>query len=457
MFRLITVSFILLSAAVSQAWASDRPDEKVDYLAKMNQHVRYKGVADKDNGILHLQKAIELYVETDDLGFDWYALDRGKYDCERLKKFRKWIKDNEPAWQEYQKFAKAEYSWPKYVLTKEDDFAGTVDFEPGLFPIRQIAKMAASKADLALLDNEIDEAINIYGVIIESASKMYRPEITVIEQLVWNSVVSIGFEGMTFIVANENLNDQQLTAIEKRLQKIYPDGFKVCGCTGEKLHWIHTIENGFDDQGRVKIDFLKYMTYLDTFVHKKEFDYKKIRRIHASKKEILDALQKDWDYYEKNEFNQYTPYEIYSQNIDTGKMLSDLDKDKYFILTYQADLFKAFPSVYVHHKHEARHNALVLILAIKRYQIKQKKLPENLQQLVDGGYLSALPQDPFNKGPLQYKKTGKDFILYSIGDNFKDDNGKAWDYESEKDKDCDDIVFWPVKDKDPDPMLSEEE
>ena len=44
-------------------------------------------------------------------------------------------------------------------------------------------------------------------------------------------------------------------------------------------------------------------------------------------------------------------------------------------------------------------------------------------------YLTALPDDPFGGArnePLRYKPTpdGDDFVLYSVGPNMADDNGK---------------------------------
>ena len=90
---------------------------------------------------------------------------------------------------------------------------------------------------------------------------------------------------------------------------------------------------------------------------------------------------------------------------------------------------------------------LLTILAILRYQKEKSRYPARLDELVGEGYLDKLPMDPYSASPLVYKKVDDDFLLYSVGFNFKDDGG-----ESGKDskgrptkwRDNGDTVFWPV-------------
>jgi len=59
-----------------------------------------------------------------------------------------------------------------------------------------------------------------------------------------------------------------------------------------------------------------------------------------------------------------------------------------------------------------------------------------------------LPIDPYSDQPLVYKRTESDFVLYGVGENFKDDGGtvavvdgrlRKWGTKEEGD-----WVFWPV-------------
>ena len=62
-------------------------------------------------------------------------------------------------------------------------------------------------------------------------------------------------------------------------------------------------------------------------------------------------------------------------------------------------------------------------LAVQRYRLARGRLPEWLSQLV-GEYLDAVPTDPFDGKPLRYKKLDKGFVVYSIGEDGRDDGGK---------------------------------
>jgi hypothetical protein len=53
-----------------------------------------------------------------------------------------------------------------------------------------------------------------------------------------------------------------------------------------------------------------------------------------------------------------------------------------------------------------------------------------------------LPMDPYSSGPLVYKLTDNNFILYSVAGDFNDNGGKhdpKWAEEGNGD-----YVFWPV-------------
>lgn len=62
-------------------------------------------------------------------------------------------------------------------------------------------------------------------------------------------------------------------------------------------------------------------------------------------------------------------------------------------------------------------------LAPKRYTLQNGSLPATLAALVPD-WLPVLPTDPMDGKPLCYRTAeGKDFVLYSVGSNGKDDGG----------------------------------
>jgi hypothetical protein len=79
---------------------------------------------------------------------------------------------------------------------------------------------------------------------------------------------------------------------------------------------------------------------------------------------------------------------------------------------------------------EMRHNKLVAHLrlltaelALRRYRSEQFRVPTNLGLLVPN-YLQRVPADPFTGRPMIYHPQGTNWLLYSLGEDGVDDDGK---------------------------------
>ena len=62
-------------------------------------------------------------------------------------------------------------------------------------------------------------------------------------------------------------------------------------------------------------------------------------------------------------------------------------------------------------------------LAVQRYRLAAGKLPDALTDLVPA-YLDSVPTDPFDGKELRYEKLGVGFVVYSVGEDLRDDGGK---------------------------------
>jgi len=80
-------------------------------------------------------------------------------------------------------------------------------------------------------------------------------------------------------------------------------------------------------------------------------------------------------------------------------------------------------------------------LACKLYKGRTGEYPEALGALVPG-ILKEVPIDPFTGKPLVYRKEGKGFIVYSLGSNEKDDNGRSTYMITQMVMDKDDDWTW---------------
>jgi hypothetical protein len=75
-------------------------------------------------------------------------------------------------------------------------------------------------------------------------------------------------------------------------------------------------------------------------------------------------------------------------------------------------------------------------LALAAYRADHGSYPETLEQLVPE-YLEQVPLDFFAKDSLRYQSSGEDYLLYSVGWNCEDDEGRTFDSEPP----ADDIVI----------------
>ena len=88
------------------------------------------------------------------------------------------------------------------------------------------------------------------------------------------------------------------------------------------------------------------------------------------------------------------------------------------------------------------------LTGILQYRLDRGALPERLGELTPA-YVAAIPVDEYSGMHLRYAPDGRDFKLYSVGENLQDDGGS-----SEKIKDGSgkgragpaDIVYWPPPD-----------
>jgi len=77
---------------------------------------------------------------------------------------------------------------------------------------------------------------------------------------------------------------------------------------------------------------------------------------------------------------------------------------------------------------------LRVALLLHAYKLEKGEYPQTLDEMTPH-YLKAIPKDPFSSGDtLKYKKTQEKYILYSIGPDGKDDNGRAIEDKKAKNK-----------------------
>jgi hypothetical protein len=107
---------------------------------------------------------------------------------------------------------------------------------------------------------------------------------------------------------------------------------------------------------------------------------------------------------------------------DVGSLwfLDPAKDDFHFIISSASGFEPAFAKVI---KVEAARQLTVTAIALRRFQLKNGNYPEKLSQLTPD-FLASVPLDPVDGQPLRYRREQDGwFLLYSIGEDGKDDGG----------------------------------
>jgi hypothetical protein len=110
-------------------------------------------------------------------------------------------------------------------------------------------------------------------------------------------------------------------------------------------------------------------------------------------------------------------------------------------------------------KCEARRRTLLTAIAAERYRQAHGSLPAQLSDLVPD-YLDTVPGDPFTRDPLRYRVEDTGAIIYSLGIDGTDNEGRQYDDQGRDYQDQTDITFtfgglqdllWPLPEPEPEP------
>jgi hypothetical protein len=86
-----------------------------------------------------------------------------------------------------------------------------------------------------------------------------------------------------------------------------------------------------------------------------------------------------------------------------------------------------------------------IVLALDAYRADNGNYPEKLSVLTPK-YLTEIPKDRFSDSDLIYRRERGGYLMYSVGNNGKDDDGKSI-HNDPPDEDGDDIVVRTPKEK----------
>ncbi|HDY65553.1 MAG TPA: hypothetical protein ENH84_04900 [Phycisphaerae bacterium] len=436
------------------------PTIRVNYVAKLNQ-LTQPSVPTEENAWKNYKRVTELYVEpSPEIERLLEQVSMSKFVVEKLADLspseriflEKWIKDNQPAWEEFIVGSRKRYCWVQYSSLQEGDESILTMTIPPLYGLRQMGKQGIWRARIAMEKRQIQRTMEDCLTVVRVGKHWQRPASTLIEQLVGMGISSVGHNEILRIVSSAKITAHELVNTQKQLQRIYIEGYPLMDLGFERLDFLDNVQHCFTEGGLGGGRLIP-----ERLVEGVPFG--------QIEPEILlgamfgdgrdKTVAKGLEYYTKiEELVKLSPYEQRTREVNnwSDNYVANLSEIKSpFLKMLLPSFLLAGELAY---RSKALHEATLTVLALRRWRLDKGRYPATLDVLVSGGYLKAIPEDPYSDGALKYERRGDDFVLYSVSSDFRDDGGvQVKGRRAPWDTTFGDRVFWPVNP----PLLTEEE
>jgi len=453
-----TVGVLFVCLVLYLVWfMTGKPVVATNYIAELNNMVR--PVADESlNAAPLYSKASKVFEELPDEISQ--VLRKKNYEVTEEEKqlMEKWLTDNEVFLQHVIAGTQKPYYWQHY---EGDEMLSVV--LPYLAGFRRIAFSLGWRARLLAEKGRYEEAFSDVKTCYRLGRHIKGNVVVLIEQLVGIAVEAVAVENLRGILSEHKIDSATLTILQRDLEQIMAGEDFAMNFSGEKLFIYDEIQRCFTEDrfggGHLYFSRISQVSSggdesvpsLQDFIFGTIFEPEawpvvlKVLFFHPNKQQTREATDRFYAYCET--IAQKTPAQIRNQGIDVEKETMKIIKDNVFLDIFAPALQRASE---IGQRHKTNVEATVTVLALHRYKADKGSFPDDLQQLINAGYLRQLPPDVYSDKPLVYRKTDDGFILYSFGENFKDDGGKPhtdsggrpklWGHD-EQDSD---VVFWPV-------------
>jgi hypothetical protein len=443
-----TAGIITLCFIVYVVWfMSGTPVITTDYVAELNRIVQPSSDGTL-NAAPFYHEAAQVFKE---LPEDISVLFRKKYKeitPEEKQLIAKWLTDDHEILELVVAGTQKPYYWRTYASKNKQNTSEMISiFNPHLNGFRNLAHTLRWRARLHAEEGRYEDAFND----VQSCYRFGRHlkgDGLFIEQLTACSIEIVATETLRDILSEYRIDATTLAALQKDYERMIADENFVLGLAAEKLSLYDEIQRCFTVDGRggghLYIKRIREIAepcgwsgadswFMTNFV--------RVLFTHPDKQQTLTAANKLYDYIQ--EVTLKTPARIRAEQVDIDKELHRFASSNVLFSIFLPAVERIIRYSY---RNKADVQATLSIIAILRYKQDTGGYPEKLEQLIADAYLKELPMDPYTDEPLVYRRTGDNFILYSLGHNFKDDNkpeidrkGRArlWDFEA-------DVVFWPV-------------
>ena len=376
-------------------------------------------------------------------------------ECEYIGR---WIAQNEPAWLQFKAGSEKSYCYRPYAYDPNDRDKSLWSIpQPPLDSLRRLAFMSIWRSrinrDKGRLQQSIDDCL-----AVARCAAHWQGKGTIVQQLVGLGINNLAHQEILDILADRKLSADELEGLMEQLSKIYPGDYPLINIESERLIFMDVVQHSFTEGGPGGGHLIpgSWNKYMDLGPPAPDVDkteerlsmpfYTAVSMYHARRDATVAKANEIFDL--QNKLTRMTPYERHVSNIKTPDEILYDSWENYRFFLIQIFMPATMRISELGYRGKMVHEATLTILAVLRWRLDKNQYPATLEELTSAGLLKELPKDPYSDKPLVYKKKDDDFILYSVGPNFKDDGGEVFVKNGNPRRwgtnEAGDIVFWPV-------------
>jgi hypothetical protein len=282
---------------------------------------------------------------------------------------------------------------------------------PHVASVRQSARILAVHAVLAADKGDTEQATAAVNDMLELAQSV-RHEPVMISQLVRIACEAIGVGIIERILARTSLPNNELLSMEQKIASIEDQPVIADAYIGERCASHGPIRSG---KASEFLDVALPGTTGPSWIAKPMQVTYQIAGLHE-----LDAL---WYLNLSDAARTIVQRPLDSNSVVELRAIGSRAQRAPPLLTATRAFTAGFEGYPVRELRVlAQKRCMRAALAVERYRNEKGKLPDKLEELVPL-YLGTIPIDPFSSQPVRFKPQAKGYLIYSFGEDLKDDSG----------------------------------
>ena len=429
------------------------PTISVDYLGEYSKATRPDNYDPNKNAAPYYEKAYEVFwtlPHVQELEMYVWPEDMNDKETEAGKK---WLAFNSEAVGYLEQAITKPYYWVQFDFTLSSKGMLGISFEGyDMLNFRQVASFLDMRAKVMMREGDTQRVLEYIIQMHKVGSHLCGPK-TLIEQFWGFRFKRMVVDNCLAVLEKGQFDSAALKDWQDKLEQQIYNNSKELDFRSEKYLAYDIIQRTFTDNGkgngrlipRSAAELLKPViitgaltteTGIQRAYRDRYLQFFWLALIGPDRRKTVAFIDKYFAY--ADTLKHQTPFQLRMQGIHSDEQIDSMLKgcviEKIASVHHVIEMYQRL---------KIKESALITTIAILRYKEDKGSFPESLDQLVSSRYLEKLPMDPYSDKPLVYRRQGDDFILYSLGADFDDDDGvhSRWGDSQQGG----DYVFWPVQ------------